>query len=89
MGRSNTSAGSPIGFGSFLNQSAKYSDLAKYEALNNLRARNFTVELFHGGVNNQNTSIGDIEEANLNVQMIVALIDSLPIAHTPCKFPPR
>ncbi|KAJ6096172.1 hypothetical protein N7486_006918 [Penicillium sp. IBT 16267x] len=73
------SAGSRIGFGSFLNQSAQYSDLAKYEALHNLTARNFTVELLHGGVNNQAASFADIDEANLDVQMIVAVADSLPV----------
>lgn len=73
------SAGSRIGFGSFLNQSALYTDLAKYEALFNISSQSFTVELINGGVNNQSASPSDIGEADLDVQLIAAVAHPLKI----------
>lgn len=72
-------AGSRIGFGSFLNQSASYSDLAKYEALFDIPSQSFTVELINGGVNDQSAPVADISEANLDVQLIVAVSNPLPV----------
>jgi len=72
-------SGSRIGFGSFLNQSAIYSDLTKYEALFDIPSQSFTVELLNGGVNNQSASTADIGEANLDVQLIVAVSHPLPV----------
>jgi tripeptidyl-peptidase-1 len=88
-------AGSRIGFGSFLNQSASYSDLAKYETLFDIPSQSFTVELLNGGVNNQSAGISDIGEANLDVQLIVAVSHPLPVhefitggvAYEPCALP--
>lgn len=73
------SAGSRIGFGSFLNESALYSDLAQYEELFDIASQSFTVELLNGGVNNQNASDGDEGEADLDVQLIVAIAHPLPV----------
>jgi tripeptidyl-peptidase-1 len=73
------SAGSRIGFGSFLNQSASYSDLAQYEQLFDIPSQTFTVELLNGGVNNQSASKSDVGEANLDVQLIVAVAHPLPV----------
>lgn len=73
------SAGSWIGFGSFLNQSASYSDLAKYETLFGISPESFTVETLNGGVNNQSASVADIGEADLDVQLIAAVSHPLKI----------
>ena len=71
--------GSRVAFGSFLNGSALYSDLAAYEHFFSLPARNFSVELINGGVNYQGnyTNVG---EADLDVQNIVGITTgSLPV----------
>lgn len=73
------SVGSRVGFASFLNQSASYSDLAKYEALFNIAPQSFTVELINGGVNNQSTDVSGLAEANLDVQLIIAVSHPLPV----------
>lgn len=73
------SAGSRIAFGSFLNQSASYSDLAQYEQLFDIPSQTFNVELLNGGVNDQNASITNVGEANLDVQLIVAVAHPLPV----------
>ncbi|OQD84340.1 hypothetical protein PENANT_c013G04271 [Penicillium antarcticum] len=72
-------AGSRVGFGSFLNQSAQYSDLEAYESRFGIPSQSFTVELINGGVNNQSASKSDIGEANLDVQLIVAVSHPLPV----------
>lgn len=72
-------AGSRVGFGSFLNQSAQKSDLEAYEALFDLPTQSFTVELLNGGIDDQNASDSDVGEANLDVQLIAAISHPLPI----------
>ncbi|CAG7918310.1 unnamed protein product [Penicillium olsonii] len=72
-------AGSRIGFGSFLNQSAQKSDLEAYEALFNITSQSFTVETINGGIDNQNAPGSDVGEANLDVQLITAIAHPLPI----------
>lgn len=72
-------AGSRIGFGSFLNQSASQSDLKQYEELFGIASQNFTVETLNGGVDNQTASVADVGEANLDVQLIVAVSHPLPV----------
>ncbi|KAJ5758114.1 uncharacterized protein N7511_006808 [Penicillium nucicola] len=72
-------AGSRVAFGSFLNQSAQYSDLAAFESKFGIPSQSFTVELINGGVNNQSASKSDIGEANLDVQLIVAVSHPLPV----------
>ncbi|KAJ5153406.1 uncharacterized protein N7482_009884 [Penicillium canariense] len=73
------SAGSRIGFRSFLNQSASYSDLAQYEELFDIPSQSFSVELLNGGVNNQSTTVANLGEANLDVQLIFAVAHPLPV----------
>jgi len=74
------SSGSYVGFGSFLNQSAIYSDLATFEQLFDLPLRNFSVELINGGVNDQDLTTAMIGEADLDVQNIVGVTSgNLPI----------
>ncbi|KAJ6035916.1 hypothetical protein N7540_000195 [Penicillium herquei] len=75
----NLSAGSRIGFASFDNESASYSDLAKYEAINNIPSQNFTTQLINGGVNNQSFNLDGNDEANLDVQMVIAVSNPLPV----------
>lgn len=73
-------SGSSVAFGSFLNQSASYSDLAQFEQLFNIPAQNFTVlALVNGGVDNQDPATEGDGEANLDVQNIIGLVDGLPV----------
>ncbi|KAK4546803.1 hypothetical protein LTR36_001535 [Oleoguttula mirabilis] len=74
------SAGSTIAFGSFLNQSASYSDLALFEKTFGIPSQNFTVlALINGGVDYQDPAVEQDGEANLDVQNILGLIDGLPV----------
>lgn len=72
-------SGSFIGFGSFLNQSALYSDLFQYEDMNKIPRQNFSVELIAGGTNNQDPSTAKFGEANMDVQIIVGVAHPLPV----------
>ncbi|KAK4565465.1 hypothetical protein LTR86_004082 [Recurvomyces mirabilis] len=73
-------SGSTIAFGSFLNESASYSDLAIFEQLFNIPSQNFTVKaLINGGVDNQDPNTELDGEANLDVQNIIGLVDGLPV----------
>ncbi|KAK0879533.1 hypothetical protein LTR87_006620 [Friedmanniomyces endolithicus] len=84
------SAGSTIAFGSFLNQSASYSDLAMFEKIFNIPSQNFTVKaLINGGVDNQNATTEQDGEANLDVQNIISIVDGLPVTeYITGGFPP-
>lgn len=74
------SAGSTIAFGSFLNQSASYSDLALFEEIYDIPSQNFTVlALINGGVDNQDPVTEMDGEANLDVQNIIGLVGGLPV----------
>lgn len=74
------SAGSTIAFGSFLEQSASYSDLAKFEKIFNIPTQNFSVlALINGGVDDQNPITEQDGEANLDVQNMIGLVDGLPV----------
>ncbi|KAI9927087.1 hypothetical protein ASPWEDRAFT_46570 [Aspergillus wentii DTO 134E9] len=73
------SSGSRVGFSSFLNQSALYSDLATYEKLFQIPSQNFSVELIHGGVNDQNPNTAQSDEANLDAQLQIAVAHPLPM----------
>ncbi len=73
-------SGSTIAFGNFLNQSASYSDLAKFEQIFDIPSQNFTVlALINGGVDNQDTLTESDGEANLDVQNIIGLAHGLPV----------
>ncbi|GKZ23232.1 vesicle formation at the endoplasmic reticulum [Aspergillus brasiliensis] len=73
------SSGSRLGFSSFLNESASYADLAKFEKLFNVPGQNFSVELINGGVNDQNASTASLTEADLDVELLVGVGHPLPV----------
>lgn len=70
---------SRIAFGSFLNQSALYTDLALYESRFNIPSQNFSVVLINGGIDDQNATDGNYGEANLDVQNLIGIAHPLPI----------
>lgn len=78
--KADPNSGSSIAFGSFLNQSASYSDLAQFEKIYDLPSQNFTVTLINGGVDNQDALTQEDGEANLDVQNIIGLVDGLPVS---------
>ncbi|KAA8650204.1 hypothetical protein EYZ11_003919 [Aspergillus tanneri] len=73
-------SGSKIAFASYLEEYARYADLAKFEE--NLapwaKGQNVSVVSFNGGGNDQNWA-GDSGEANLDLQYIVGLASHLPV----------
>jgi tripeptidyl-peptidase-1 len=74
------SAGSTIAFGSFLNQSASFSDLALFEKIFNIPSQKLKIlALINGGVNNQDPATEQDGEANLDAQNIIGLVDGLPV----------
>ena len=74
------SAGSTIAFGSFLNQSASFSDLAQFEKIFDIPSQKLEIlALINGGVNNQDPLTEMDGEANLDVQNIIGLVDGLPV----------
>lgn len=72
-------SGSRIAFGSFLNQSASYADLAQYEQHFNIPSQSFSVELINGGVNTQDPATIQDGEADLDAELIVAVSHPLPV----------
>lgn len=72
-------SGSRVGFGSFLNQSALYSDLAKFEEAFDIPSQNFTKVVIANGTTDQDPSHGGFGEANLDVQNIVGIAHPLPV----------
>jgi tripeptidyl-peptidase-1 len=87
------SSGSRIGYGSFLNQSSGFSDLALFEQHFNIPSQNFSVILINNGTDlPQPPPLADDGEANLDVQNIVSIVHPLPItefitAGSPPYFP--
>ena len=87
------SSGSRIGFGSFLNESASFSDLALFEQHFNIPSQNFSVVLINNGTDlPQPPPLADDGEANLDAQNIVSIAHPLPItefitAGSPPYFP--
>ena len=78
--KSDPSSGSTVAFGSFLEQSASYSDLALFEKIYKIPSQNFTVlALINGGVDNQDPLTEQDGEANLDVQNIIGLVGGLPV----------
>ncbi|RAK95530.1 S53 family peptidase [Aspergillus ibericus CBS 121593] len=71
------SSGSRVGFGSFLNESALYSDLDLFTQYFDIAEQSFTIELINGGVNNQENDPDG--EADLDVQNIVGISHPLPV----------
>ncbi|UKZ81685.1 hypothetical protein TrVFT333_009457 [Trichoderma virens FT-333] len=86
-------SGSRIGFGSFLNQSASFSDLALFEKHFGFSSQNFSVVLINGGTDLPQPPSDDNDgEANLDVQNILTIAHPLPItefitAGSPPYFP--
>lgn len=72
--------GSTLGFASYLEESARYSDLTLFE--HNIApyasGQNFSVVTFNGGVNDQTSSLSS-GEANLDLQYILGIGSPLPI----------
>ena len=71
-------SGSKIGFGSFLNQSARVQDLDLFEKKYDIPEQGFTVQLINGATNDQSVS-NNHGEANLDVEYIVGTSHPLPI----------
>lgn len=71
-------SGSKIGFGSFLNESARLADLFIFQASQGIPKQEFTVELINGGVDNQ-AIYGPHGEADLDVEYISGISTPLPI----------
>lgn len=86
-------SGSRIGFGSFLNESASFSDLALFEEHFKFASQNFSVVLINGGTDLPQPPSNDNDgEANLDAQTILTIAHPLPItefitAGTPPYFP--
>ena len=72
--------GSKIGFASFLEEWARYSDLELFEKKLAPYAigQNFTVVMYNGGKNNQTSEL-DSGEANLDLQYIVGMSSPVPV----------
>jgi tripeptidyl-peptidase-1 len=72
--------GSKVAFASFLEQYARYDDLAEFEQQYAPYAigQNFSVIQFNGGLNDQN-SMESSAEANLDLQYIVGVSSPLPV----------
>ncbi|GAW22737.1 hypothetical protein ANO14919_122800 [Xylariales sp. No.14919] len=73
-------SGNLVAFASYLEEYARYSDLASFESswLPSAAGQNFSVELVNGGLNNQNSN-SDSGEANLDIQYILAVSAPIPI----------
>lgn len=73
-------SGSKVAFASYLEEYARYSDLALFEKniLPEAVGQNFSVVQFNGGLNAQNSS-DDSGEANLDLQYIVGISSPLPV----------
>ena len=72
------SSGSTIGFGSFLNQSARAVDLSLFQRAQGIPQQGFSVELINGGINDQAID-GNHGEADLDVEYISGISSPLPI----------
>ncbi|KAJ5600925.1 Peptidase S8/S53 subtilisin/kexin/sedolisin [Penicillium hetheringtonii] len=72
--------GNSVAFASYLEQYARYKDLALFEEdlAPYAKGQNFTVIEFHGGLNDQNSQ-SDSSEANLDLQTIVGISSPVPV----------
>ncbi|TRX91274.1 hypothetical protein FHL15_007879 [Xylaria flabelliformis] len=75
-----TASGNLVAFASYLEEYARYSDLASFETkwVPAAAGQNFTVQLVNGGLNNQ-ASNSDSGEANLDIQYILGVSAPIPI----------
>jgi tripeptidyl-peptidase-1 len=78
--KADAKSGSKVAFASYLEEYARYSDLALFEQniLPEAVGQNFSVVQFSGGLNSQNSS-DDSGEANLDLQYIVGTSSPLPV----------
>ena len=71
-------SGSKIGFGSFLNQSARTQDLSLFQTAQGLPQQGFSVQLINGGINDQAIDVNH-GEADLDIEYINGISHPLPI----------
>ncbi|KAI1188319.1 tripeptidyl-peptidase [Nemania serpens] len=73
-------SGNLVAFASYLEEYARYSDLASFESkfLPSAAGQNFSVQLVNGGLNSQNSN-SDSGEANLDIQYILGVSAPIPI----------
>lgn len=72
-------SGSKVGFASYLEQYARFSDLELFKKNIAPYAKNsFKVITYHGGENNQSYT-GDASEANLDAQYIIGMSSPIPV----------
>ena len=71
-------SGSSIGFSSFLNQSALYSDVFQFEDTFGIPRQNFSTILVNGAKNDQNPATASYGEADLDAENIVGIAHPLP-----------
>lgn len=74
------SNGNKVAFTSYLEQYARYADLALFEQniATYAEGQNFTVIEYHGGLNDQNSK-ADSGEANLDLQYIIGVSSPVPV----------
>ena len=72
-------SGSKIGFGSFLNETARTEDLSLFQEVQGIPQQGFAVELINGGVNDQTIDTIPHGEADLDVEYISGISTPLPI----------
>lgn len=73
-------SGSKVGFASYLEEYARYADLERFEQhlAPNAIGQNFSVVQFNGGLNDQ-LSLSDSGEANLDLQYILGVSAPVPV----------
>lgn len=72
-------SGSRVGFGSFLNNSAVYTDLELYEQYFGQLPQNFTKVFINNPINNQDPTPPLDAEPNLDIQNIMGIAHPLPV----------
>lgn len=72
-------SGSKVGFGSFLNESAQYTDLAAFEKNFGISSQSFFKVFVNDGQANQDANHTNVTEANMDVQTIVGVSHPLPV----------
>lgn len=73
------SSGSKIGFANFLNQSTILTDLYLWQKEFGIPQQNFSVQLINGAQNPQKTTNDNLDEANMDVQVIMGVSHPLPV----------
>ncbi|KAG8165540.1 hypothetical protein KVR01_004092 [Diaporthe batatas] len=78
--KADPAGGNTVGYASFVNESARFTDMAMFEQVYAPYAanRNFSVVTMNGGINDQ-TSQADSGEANLDQQYVLAVGFDVPV----------